>query len=169
LGKEITMDANQQTTPASLQTEVAETDEITPQRHDPRLIPSAPEVYYPPEKVVSPTTPTNGQSPLLANQQQHQSTYWAHGEYEARPPQYSGAPGAVLGYPPALVVPSAEAAGPEERICGIRRGLFLLLLAVGGMVLMGIAIGVGVGVGLGNQSRNNVNAAPATYVVQPPK
>ncbi|KAK3940584.1 hypothetical protein QBC46DRAFT_341409 [Diplogelasinospora grovesii] len=119
----------------------------------------------PPFATVSPSE----HCPPPMGQPLRQQSLWGpapggHG-HGAVPPQYPGTDGPVLGYPPphpALPVPPADAGADFRRtVCGVRRGLFLLLLTLGGLTLMGIAIGVGVGVGINNQSRSSAAAAAA--------
>lgn len=101
----------------------------------------APEVYHP-EHQPSQTFSKDTEKPGFGAQSA-QNLY--------PPPQYT--PGTSTEYPSALEVPPVELPAPAEegKICGIRRGLFLLLLGLGGLILLGIAVGVGVGVGLGSQ------------------
>lgn len=72
------------------------------------------------------------------------------GQYGDSPDMYDGS---QMSYPPSQ---AGRSTGPpkkkNERICGIKRTLFLILLAGGGLLLMGIAIGVGVAVGVGTKS-----------------
>ncbi|KAK3389128.1 hypothetical protein B0T20DRAFT_364238 [Sordaria brevicollis] len=77
------------------------------------------------------------------------------GQYDDPPGMYGGS---QMGYPPSqtgersTVPPNKK----DGRICGMKRTLFLILLAGGGLLLMGIAIGVGVGVGVGNKSDSDI-------------
>ncbi|KAK4181361.1 hypothetical protein QBC36DRAFT_366826 [Triangularia setosa] len=90
----------------------------------------------------------------------HQGGYnWSpDGDFDPVP-RYTGTPAAA---PATLAVPPIER---ERRprlagtICGVKRGLFLLLLAVGGLVLLAIAIGVGLGVGLAKRPSDSEVAA----------
>ncbi|KAK3693654.1 hypothetical protein B0T22DRAFT_46452 [Podospora appendiculata] len=111
----------------------------------------APEVVQRPYLPEKPAELTQ-QSPRVDQQQNY--NYWPHSE--AVPPRYPSSSGED---PPELLVPPVEPLA-EPRICGIRRGLVLLLVALGGLIMMGVAVGVGVGVGIGNQNRNT--AAPST-------
>ncbi len=126
--------------------------------HNSRLDHSAPEVVPPghlaPEKSPFATPPPSQQS-----NNPPRDVFWAQPEFEGVPPQY---PGAVAGYTGALVAPPIEPGrNKEDRICGVRRGLFLLILAIGGLILLGVAVGVGVGVGLGSQNRNSGSGVTA--------
>ncbi|KAK4447475.1 hypothetical protein QBC34DRAFT_128952 [Podospora aff. communis PSN243] len=117
---------------------------------------SAPEVVQHPvhEKYQSPPPSRHGS---IYPPAQKQGAYFTSPEFEAVPPQYPGA-----AYPAALVAPPIEYNQQgEERFCGLRRRLFLILLAVGGLVLLIIAIAVGVGVGLSSHNNNSsASAAP---------
>ncbi|KAK3330625.1 hypothetical protein B0H66DRAFT_69880 [Apodospora peruviana] len=152
---------------------------VSPEAHDPGAPQHAPEVVvqhlqqtpevvqqpYPTGKPGTPTSVHSHQSTEpLGTQQQDQQTGWPQvgNESVPLPPQYPGAPAT---YPSGLEVPPVEESQAEPRILGVRRRLFLLLLALGGLVLLGIAIGVGVGVGVGNQ--NHKNEASSTVNVTP--
>lgn len=76
-------------------------------------------------------------------------------------PRYPGTP---VDVPGTLEVPPIEQQSRfEGTICGVRRGLFILLLGGGAIVLLAIAIGVGVGVGLSHQKQ--IGAERAGYVL----
>ncbi|KAK0632220.1 hypothetical protein B0T14DRAFT_559933 [Immersiella caudata] len=117
---------------------------------------SAPEVVQHPvhEKYQTPPPSRHGSiyPPI-----QKQGSFFTPPEFEAVPPQYPG-------YPTALVAPPIDHQQEEEKFCGVRRKLFLILLAVGGLVLLVIAIGVGVGVGLSSSNNNNSSASAAPAV-----
>ncbi|KAK0737460.1 hypothetical protein B0T21DRAFT_439144 [Apiosordaria backusii] len=79
-------------------------------------------------------------------------------------PRYPGTP--VTAPAGTLAVPPIERERRRPRlagtICGVKRGLFLLLLAVGGLVLLAIAIGVGLGVGLAKKPESAETAGLST-------
>ncbi|KAK3336065.1 hypothetical protein B0T19DRAFT_27330 [Cercophora scortea] len=109
----------------------------------------APEVVQQPQLPEKPAEFTQP-SPVVDQQQSYR--YWPHGE--TVPPRY---PSSSREDAPELLVPPVEPQA-EPRICGIRRNLFLLLVALGGLIMMGIAVGVGVGIG--NQNRNTTTPGP---------
>ncbi|KAK1758712.1 hypothetical protein QBC47DRAFT_149867 [Echria macrotheca] len=109
---------------------------------------------YPPAPSYSPAVPD-----------QPRQSYWAPSDFETVPPQYSTHYQAVQPHHPgALVVPPIEHAPVKrETICGIRRGLFIILLAAAGLLLLAIGVGVGVGVGVGgnrNASSGSTSSSP---------
>ena len=115
---------------------------------------SAPEVvqHHVHEKFQSPPPSRHG-----SIYPQQQGPYFASPEFEAVPPQYPGT--SSVPYLGALVAPPIDDKHHEsEKLCGIKRGLFLLLLALGGLLLLAIAIGVGVGVGLSSHNKTAANA-----------
>ncbi|KAK4673799.1 hypothetical protein QC763_115120 [Podospora pseudopauciseta] len=74
-------------------------------------------------------------------------------------PRYPGTPAAA---PSTLAVPPIEREKKPRApgtICGVRRGPFLLLSAVAGLVLLAIAVGVGVVVGLSKKPSDDEIAA----------
>lgn len=93
----------------------------------------------------SPAPPGGESQPLF-----YPPAYLQPGQYGDSPDMYGGS---QKSYPPSQ---AGRSTGPpknkNERICGIKRSLFLILLAGGGLLLMGIAIGVGVGVGVGTKN-----------------
>ncbi|KAK0655522.1 hypothetical protein B0T16DRAFT_451183 [Cercophora newfieldiana] len=120
---------------------------------------SAPEVVQHPvhEKYQSPPPPRHGSIYPAVHKQ---DSFLASPEFEPVPPQYPGAP---LAYPTPLVAPPIDDQRDDQgKLCGIRKGLLLVLLAVGGVVLLAIAVGVGVGVGLSGHNNSQANAGGGT-------
>lgn len=89
------------------------------------------------------------------------------GQYGDSPDMYGGS---QMSYP---LSQTGRSTGPpnkkNERICGIKRTFFLILLAGGGLLLMGVAIGVGVGVGVRTKSDSDSAGAIATSSTAPTK
>lgn len=102
-------------------------------------------------------SPSPSPAPPESEQLFYPPAYLQPGQYGASPDMYGGS---QMSYPPSQ---AGRSMGPpnkkNERICGIKRTLFLILLAGGGLLLMGIAIGVGVGVGAGTKSDSNTAGA----------
>jgi len=109
------------------------------------------------------------QNPAVIGHQQQLEAYWPQENqyqrpYDAVSSQYAASMPSNSAPP---LLPGSQSGSPDEdRICGIRRKLFLLLLGLGGLVLLGIAIGVGVGIGLGAQE-NPAPPAATTSLATP--
>ena len=98
-------------------------------------------------------SPTPSPAPPESQPLFYPPAYLQPGQYGDSPDMHGGS---HMGYPPSQ---SGRSTGPPNkkngRICGLKRTLFLILLAGGGLLLMGIAIGVGVGVGVGTKDHSD--------------
>ncbi|KAK3363281.1 hypothetical protein B0T25DRAFT_34974 [Lasiosphaeria hispida] len=99
---------------------------------------------------------------------QQQVGYWSHQESGPVPPQYPGSPANsqrnVSGGEMVLRRPRATSSGETllpGRLLGLRKSMFWALIALGGLVLLGVGIGAGVGIASASQKSNGNSGSAA--------